>query len=420
MKKIFILLLIPFASFGQGILPGVVSVSDRHVTDSKVYLDIPTAPTFSDPQTLVQATTGNGIQSGDTGGKTDFLVGSDYDFMGFNGLSGNYRMKSLDETDPSTWATLGSPSPNDYSFNASVSTPGVELYNLRLEDSDNLFKLPGADPVKAYKIQNSYLANGSFGGVLVNENVADQDYGDATLYFVMFSGMGGENVYAGRTGSSVVDYVGTTSVTQCYGINSGREGAQFNNHYVVIVDHVTLLNCGTDTGGGVGQNNVLQGQGIGFLTITNSIFTGRAPGMFATNKARIRNCYWESTQTDRPIYFQDISANGYHNENVTPDTILIEDVDFRCDGYTEDHFFRIQEENAVYVFRRLTLPASATDIYQVDGAAPVNIIVEDITFGTPNRPTFGPPPEAGYIGYQQVVTDDETYNLGRGFRTPNP
>lgn len=416
-KNIILFLVISLPSYGQ-ILPGVTAVSARYSSNAKTYVDIPDAPTFSDTYTLIQGTVGNSVTLAETNGKTDLLLGSNWNFFQLNGLSGNYRIKSLDSSDPDTWAVLGSASPNDYSFSAAVATPGLELYNVKLVDSDNIFKMPGANPVKAFKIQNCNISDGTFGGILVNENVSGQNYGDATLYFVRFSGMGGENVYEGKTGSSSVDYVGTTSVTHCYGINSGREGLQFNNHYTVRVDHVTMLNCGTDTESGIGQNNSVQAQGIGDLEIKNSILIGRAPGMFATNKARFSNIYWESTETTRPIYLQDISANGYHNENVTADSVIFEDIDFRCDGYTEDHFFRIQEENAIYVFRRLVLPSSATDIYQVDGPAPVNIIVEDVTFGVPERPTFGNSPNAEYQGMEQVVTDDRNYNLGRGHRTP--
>jgi hypothetical protein len=417
-KNIILFLLISLPSYGQ-IPPGVTAVSARYSSNVKTYVYIPDAPTFSDTYTLIQGTVGNSVTLGETNGKTDLLLGSNWNLFQLNGLSGNYRLKSLDATGPDTWSVLGSSSPNDYSFSAAVSTPGLELYNVKLVDSDNIFKMPGANPTKNYVIQNVILQGSGFAGFLVNENVSGDDYGNWTYSFCRGKDIGAEFFYLGKTGTSVANYTGITSITNCYVDSCGREPLQFNNHEEIRVSNVTALNGGLATGDGIGQVNCFQAQGILTGYIRNCILFAHSPAMIASTGLRIQNNFIGWQNTAREIYMQDISANGYNYEQVG-DTVFIEDNIFYCPGYTLDWVFRIQEENCHYVIRNNVFPAAATDIIKDERAStPYSITMSGNTFtDSPPLPTFGSSPDVLYQGWEKVVTDDYYYGRGMGYRTP--
>lgn len=390
------------------------------------YVPIPEAPTLSDTHTLVAATTGTGLQIGDLGGKVNFRVQGNYDRMQFNVVnSDNYAMISYDPTSPATWSIIGSPSPNDYSIDEINASHGLELYRLRLEGSDNLIKWRPFDTTGVSSpivISNVIFRNAGFGGVLINQNISGYGYGKFTAEFLSFTGEGAERFYLGNTGSPNTKYRDTTRISHCYMDSSGREAVQLNNHKYVMVTNITSRRGGLEVSGGIGQRNCFQAQGVGAGYIRNSIFesTG-APAMIASTGLDIINNRITWGQTNRPIYLQDLVGNGYAYKNMGDDTVRIEDNDFICDGYTENHVFRIQEDDFIVVIRNNRFPPSATNIYTCDGPCPT-IITSGNTFDSDEVPpvTFGPPPEAEYVGWHEVVTSDYDYNKGRGMRTPEP
>lgn len=390
------------------------------------YVPIPDPPVFSDPHTLIVGTTGVGIQIGDTNGKQDFYVGSNYNSMQFNIVnSDDYRMMSLNYTDPADWAVIGSPSPNDYSIDCINASHGIELYNLKFEGSDNLIKWPGTDTLetlKEIKIQNCNFSNAGFGSVIVNQNVAGDGYGKATFSFLRFTGTGAERFYLGKTALSVQKYMDTTRISHCYMDSSGREAVQMNNHKYVMVENITARHSGIvleDPDQGIGQKNGFQAQGVGAGYIKNSIFEAVAPGMIASTGIDLINNRIIWSQTDRPIYFQDVANNNYHYKNVGDDTVVIDGNDFECSGYSLNYVLRFQEQDCVVVITNNRFPPSATDIYECDGPCPT-IISSGNTFDSDDLPalTFGPSPDALYIGEEEVVTSDYDYFKHRGSRTP--
>ncbi|HXR79821.1 MAG TPA: hypothetical protein VN763_02840, partial [Saprospiraceae bacterium] len=277
-KLLFIFLSLISISCRSQIIPGVSAGGSSHRgANHKVYVDIPDAPTFSNTQTLVQATTGTGLQSGDLGGKTSFLVSGNYGFMQFNVVnSDNYKMMSFVNTSPYTWSILGTPSPNDYSLDCINASHGLSLYRLRFEGSDNLIKWPGTDTTLALKeiyIENCIFRNAGFGGIIINQNVAGDGYGKFTSRFNSFTGGGAERHYLGHTGTSVQKYMDTTRIEHCYMDSSRREAVQCNNHKYVIVSNITARHGGivTETPDqGIGQKNPWQYQGVGAGIVKNS------------------------------------------------------------------------------------------------------------------------------------------------------
>jgi len=432
-----LLLIFDLGTTQAQVVPGVVSVSARYASgadNAKTYVPIPDPPTFSDTHTLVQGTTGNGIQSGDINGKTDLLIGSDYTFMQFNGLSGNYRIKSADDTDPSTWASLGSASPNDYSFAAAVATPGIEMYNLRLVDSDNILKMPGASPTKNYVFQNLILEDGSFAGFLINENVSGQDYGNVTYRNCRVLRSGGEPWYNGKTGgNSLAFFRGTTALYDCYSEDSGRDGLQFNGHTNVIVERYLAYNGGLDLAtSGIGQSNCIQIQDVYTFSVTKSIFWNfPAPGMIAADDGLFEDCFFYFTDDDRTMFLQSMVSNDYTEMVNTGGTLTFRRCTFYNPNFTGDQLFTVQGSTRNYVFEDCIFPESMNDAAGDNTIAEIcddqradkvtySITISGTTFDdTPNIPSFSAPPEAAFVGFERVVSDEYYYNLGYGPRNPN-
>lgn len=425
-KKLILFLLLPIVTYCQ-IPIGVTAVATRYRGDSeKTYVPIPDAPTLSDTHTLVQATTGTGLQIGDLGGKTSFYVSGNYDRMQFNvANTDDYSLMSLNYDEPANWSIVGSGGGNDYSFDCISTTHGLSLYRLRLDSSDNIIKWPPVDTTETLKeifLENLIFRDAGFGGVLVNQSIAGEGYGKFTASFISFTGGGAERFYLGSTGSATTKYMDTTRITHIYSDSSRREVVQLNNHKYVMVSNVTGLHVGIvleDPDQGIGQKNGFQCQGCGAGYVKNSIFESVAPAMIASTGLDVLNNRITWSTTNRPIYLQDVNGNGYAYKNMGDDTVRIEGNDFICPGYTESYVFRIQEDDFVVVIRNNRLPPSATDIYTCDGPCPT-VITEGNTFDSDEVPvvTFGNPPEAEYIGWHYVVTSDYDYNLHRGFRTP--
>jgi hypothetical protein len=436
MKKLIFLLLLPICSFGQGILPGVVGSSERYrgspAEEGKTYTDVPTPPAFSDTQTLTQAVSGTGIQSGDLGGKTDLLVGSNYIFMQFNGLSGTYRMKSLNWENVADWAEIGSPSPQDYAHSVAVADPNYSFYNLKFVDTDNMIKLAGANPARDFTYQNLILDGGAFAGFLINENVSGQDYGNFTYKNCRVLNTGGESWYNGKTGGGSLAYFrGITEVTDCYSENSGREALQFNGHTDLRVTGFLAVNGGLDTGAGIGQNNCIQVQDVYTGYVKKSVFWNfPAFAMLATDDFLFEDCFFYFTDDDRTCFLQSLPSNGYTEMVHVGGTLTFRRCTFYNPNFTNNVMFTMQGGTRNYVWEDCIFPASVNDVGTNDNTT--NEICDDQRFDkvtytvtitgstytdTPNIPQFCDEP--GYEGYGKVICDDYYYNLGYGPRNPN-
>lgn len=428
MKKLLLLLLLPLYSFGQ-IPVGIVAASDRHRGEEAAgftYVPIPDAPTLSNTHTLNQPTTGNGIQVGDLNGKTSFYVGTDYPAMQFNVVNtDSYSLMSLTYDEPANWAIIGSPSPNDYSIDEINASHGLSLYRLRLYGSDNIIKWRPFDTTGVNSpivLENLIFEDAGFGGALINQAIAGYGYWKFTASFCRFIGGGAERFYLGSTGSSTTRYRDTTRISHIYSDSSRREAVQCNNHRYVMVSNVTGRHIGIvleTPDQGIGQKNGFQCQGCGGGYVKNSIFESVAPAMIASTSLDVLNNRMTWSQTDRPIYLQDVVANGYAFKNVDDDTVRIEGNDLICPGYTLPYVIRIQEDDFVVVIKNNRLPPSATSIYTCDGPCPT-VITSGNTFDSDDVPpvTFGNPPEAEYIGWEYVVTSSYDYDKHRGYRTP--
>lgn len=400
--------------------------SSRKRSQAFTYKSIPPAVVLSDTHTLVQATTGNGIQIGDLGGKVNFLVSGNYPFMQFNVVNtDDYALTSLVDDEPANWSIIGSPSPNDYSLDCINAVHGLSLYRLRFEGSDNLIKWPGSDaigPLKEIYVENCILQDGGFASFLINQDVVGDEYGNVTFIFCRVLRSGGESWYLGNTGGSQQFFRGITTVTNCYSEDSGREALQFNGHADVRVTNFTAYNAGLDTGSGIGQNNGFQLQNVGTGYFKKCIFWNcRAAAMIACQDFLFEDCFFGWTESDRAIFFQDMSANGYLEFENHGGTVRFRRCTFYNPNLVLSYIMHIQEEECNLVFEDCIFPAAATDIWDDQrSATPYSLSETGSTFtDSPPLPTFGNPPESEYIGFERVVTDAHWHGRHVGFRS-NP
>lgn len=392
------------------------------------YVEFPDPPTLTDTHTLVQATTGTGIQSGDLGGKQNFYVSGNYSFMQFNVVNtDDYALRSLDVTSPATWSKIGSPSPQDYAIDEVNAAHGYSFYNLWFRDADNLIKKRPFDTTGVLSpivFRNCIFTNAGFGGILINQNIVGRGYGKMNVEFCSFTGGGAERIYGGSTGSPNTKYRDTTTVTHLYSDSSRREVVQLNNHKYVRVSNVTGRHVGVVQEvppQGIGQENGFQCQGCGGGYIKNSIFESTAPGMIASTSLDLINNRITWSKTDRAMYLQDLNGNGYAYKNVDDDTVVIDGNDFICPGFTLPYVIYIQEDDFVVVIKNNRFPPSATSVYTCSGPCPT-IIMSGNTFDSDLVPavTFGDHPNPDYAPYWKVVTSSYDYEKHRGALTPEP
>jgi hypothetical protein len=392
------------------------------------YVEIPDAPTLADTHTIDQATTGTGLQIGDLGGKQNFYISGDYDFMQFNVVNtDNYAMRSLDATSPATWSVIGTPPPQDYCIDVINAEHGLSLYRLRIEGGDNQIKWRPFDStltVPPIVFENNIHRNAGFAGIALNQSITGRVYGKVTASFLSFTGTGAERLYWGNTGNANTKFNDTTRVTHMYSDSSGREVVQLNNHKYVMVSNVTGRHVGIvleTPDQGIGQKNFMQCQGCGAGYIKNSIGESVAPMMIASTGLDIINNRIQWSQTDRPLYLQDVAGNGYAYKNMGDDTVRIEGNDFVCPGFSLNYVLRIQEDDFIVVIKNNNFPSSATDIYECDGPCPT-IILEGNRFESDYLPAviYGDCPEDEYVGFHYVIKSDYDLRKGRGFRTRTP
>lgn len=391
-------------------------------SSQKSYVPHPSPPAFSDAQTLVTGSVGNSISLAETNGKFDLLLGSDFAFLQLNGLTGSYRVKSDDTTSPATWRTLGSVGPAA-AFSSAAATPTIELYNVKLFGTDAGIKFTTSVIPKSQRYQEIIITDIGFAALQINEDVAGEDYGDFTSEFIMVNGTGGELDYLGNTGNDLSTYKGLTYSKNCYGINLSREGIQRNGHTLCQISNYTIIGDGVNLGEGIGQNNWAQIQNAFDGYLKNTIaFNFLSPGMFAVNQFTIENNFIEFLDNTRNVFFQNMVANGYDMYANPGGTVTVKDCVWKNPTFGASSLFTIQDSTCQYVFTGdIYVPASATDKFDDQRTDKLTYpIIDNATWhftNSPPTPVLGNPPEAEYIGIEQVVIDDYWHGRGCGHRS---
>jgi hypothetical protein len=243
-----------------------------------------------------------------------------------------------------------------------------------------------------------------------------------TLKFIQCQESGGEVLYLGNTGNQTTTYLGVTTIEDLYSKNSGREGIQANGHADLRISNVTCNTGGLETSAGIGQNNCFQIQNVYTGYMKRAIFWNfRAPAMIACEDFLFEDCFIGWTASNREIYLQDMIANGYTKNQHIGGTLHFKNCTFYNPAYTLNYMFRVQDDGCNYVFENCIFPTSATNVVKDERTDKItySITITGSTFtNSPDLPSFGNPPEAEYVGFHQVITDDHWYNRGVGFRTP--
>jgi hypothetical protein len=289
--------------------------------------------------------------------QTDALLSGLWDRAVANGIVGTSGTpRRFSNTDGSTViGNVAGAFPTDQCFKSLNSSTWVELYG---KSPSEPFVLAGnrngvqwnalaaGAVVKAFNVVCKDL---SFAGTLINTGTLANTYALVQLEFYRVFGLNteGEGLYLGST-----DKVNYSMFTQCivrhiFITNKGRDGVQFNNHFDLLAEYITVWNVGVENV--ADQNQLIQLQNVNGI-VRNSIFRGApALGNIFANGVVIENCYfqWDSdymylgrlataysaapTANNQPIIFRNCIFDPVNNV-----TDLFDVLEDGCDITLED------------------------------------------------------------------------------------
>lgn len=407
-----------------------------------LYVDIPSAPSLTNPETLTYS--GGNIVAGSTRHKI---------------LSGAWPIASIN-------AVVGSEADPYIIVNENVSViiGGLANHALRTLNTPTWFKCIGLSPSAPMRLDQSALADGAgvsgvtaharaagtvayyinlvikdapFAGLLINESgtlsggdvntppVSSVYYENIVSEFVRGFGRAseGEGWYFGTTTKTAYGIFNNCTVLHCLATNKGREGYQFNNHKNLLVKNCTSYDVGKLNT--VQQNHHIQTQNTKAV-IENCIFdTAPIPFIVASHDIIYRNCYFR-WDTNNPGILQD-----YYTEYNTASRLMVTPVLILFDNCIFDPSINVTNAVEVYEptcnveFRDCIVSTRITNLYHDGRTNPVNTITGTATTNgnthvDPSlitRPAFSNFTESDYENHG-LVTSVYHHGRGMGFRTP--
>lgn len=452
MKKLFglLLFLAPLILFAQQV---TVTASTHNTMagagsgitppPAKVYVTIPTAPSFTTPATITDAV-GSSLESSEIGGAADILIAGNAIPGLFNNrlrpnAISNKRFKSTGSTrifvggdnvaqSQQVIATLNGSNNLSYYHIGIIgnSNPAVTGTSGIYHGSSVSGTTVLAQDIIVKKVE--------FAGALVNSPTSGEKYLSITFNFYRVFGhwQEGEVFYFGNT-HKLADFATISGlvVHHCYGTDKGRDGLQIThgadgvNREVVKVDHVTIYD--------VGKKNEATQRLLTQIHNSNgyvkkSIFhKAPEPANIFTHDFLFEDCYFE-WDSNNPIYIGRLkSATAFGSSALAGNGQPI--IFRRCifnPSVTVDRLARILETDCNIIFEdcyfnnRIAAGVSGNLISDERGASPGNTISN-------TGYTIGPPiasPE--YTNHDPddenhgLVTSDFFYDLGMGYRSPDP
>jgi hypothetical protein len=432
MKKLLLLLTL-LSTFAHAQL---MSIGATTVTNNgKTYTPIPNPLAFSNSVTVNHQTTSTDLSGGELGGKFEIKLGRtliDYPAVILLNLANgsDYKVQSLDPTNPSTWSIVGGSGSGGNLGQSAIRPSGssgphdITISNVRTFDNQSCFSWGPSTTGANITLRNIVGIDHTFAGIQCNIANSGQSYTNFTAYNVRMIRPDGEGFYLGNTGSENSVYTGTTDIHDCYVEDAGREGFQFNGHANIQAEHLTVNGAGVDGAQLANQRSLIQVQNaIGYMK--NCVFmNGYNFAQIAVNSFTFENCFFGATWSGATMFIGNMATNGYTVFAVPGGTVTFKNCTFYNPNFVASTLFDIRERNCNFVFEGTnTFPASATSVWADNrGADPPYTITNTGTFvftNTPPLPILGAPPEGAYVGYEKVVVDDYHYANHMGSRTPN-
>jgi hypothetical protein len=406
----------------------MISASAIACISGKRYVPIPNRPTFTTPTTITYAGTSTGnILTATMGGQTDALLSGAWDRAVANGIVGTSGTpRRYSNVDSSTViGNVAGAFPTDQCFKSLNSSTWVEIYGKSasepfvLAGNRNGVQWNALAAGAVVKARNVVCKDLSFAGTLINTGNNTLSYALVEISFYRVFGLNteGEGLYLGST-----DKVNYSMYTQCivqhiFIYNKGRDGVQFNNHFDLQAENITVLDVGIEDV--LDQNQLIQIQNCnGF--VRNSIFKN-APsiGNIFANGVVIENCYfkWEAgymylgrlataysaapTANNQPIIFRNCIFDP--DTNVTDLFDVLED---GCDITLEDCIISTRVSNIFLDERvdKVTYSLSDTGTTWVAPSA-----IKQVTILST---------DANNYKYHGLCTSTFHYLRGMGYRTP--
>lgn len=436
MKK-YIFLLLPALAFGQISKKQMFfMLSNSGSASAKVYVDLPTPPTFTGSEgtdyKLLDVSMGSSVTQAElTGAIKKGLVPNPYtNMMRANQLVGTegapFIFKSADDNVYSVvgGATLLTGSTIFDQTGATISD-WVEFHHMHALGHNGVASLTGAGWTGKAGGSNLLLSDliiesTQSPGVQFNGDGDAGTYGNMRMHFLGVHGDNTDNecYYFGDTSPTGFGIVNTLTATHLFGTDKGWDGLQMNSIQNTSVSNVTLYDVGKSAASG--QKSLLQAQNLGDdAIIENSIFH-TAPKAFqiAGRSMTIRNCSFAS---DEEGFAQSMSQAGYAGGDILSTSggdIIFENIYF--DSTTpRTYAVNLNEPNANYYFVNVTIDTDITSLYVDNRVAPTgNIYQYNTTTGAANLPTPTFVSLSPTNTLSGCITNDYYYNLGQGHRTP--
>ena len=403
---------------------------------AKVYVDLPTPPTFSGSEgtdyKLLDVSMGSSITQAElTGSIKKGLAPNPYTNMlrtsqlvGTEGAPFIFKSASDGTYSVIGGATLGSGATVFDQTGATISD-WVEFHHLYGLGHNGVASLTGGGWTgKAggsnLLFSDIILVSTQSPGVQFNGDGDAGTYGNMRMTFVRVHGDNTDNecFYFGDTSTTGFGIVTTLTATHLFGTNKGWDGLQNNSTQNSSISNVTIYDVGKSSVSG--QKSLLQMQNIGDNgLLENSIFH-TAPKAFqiAGRSMTIRNCTFVSAEEG---FAQSVAQAGYTGGDILSTSggdIVFENVNFGSSG-SRTYAVNLNEPDANYYFVNCTIDANITNLYQDNRSSPTGGIYEynTVTGGsTPPTPTFVSTDPLN--AYANCITNDYYYNLGQGYRTP--
>ena len=406
----------------------MISASAIACISGKRYVPIPDRPTFPTPTTITYAGTSTGnIFTATMGGQTDALLSGVWDRAVANGIvgtSGTPRRYSNVDGNTVIGNAAGAFS-TDQCFKSLNSSTWVEIYGKSasqpfvLAGNRNGVQWNALAAGAVVKARNVVCKDLSFAGTLINTGNNTLSYALVELSFYRVFGLNteGEGLYLGSTDKVNYSMYTACNVSHIFITNKGRDGVQFNNHFALLAEYITVYDVGIENA--ADQNQLIQIQNVNG-TIRNSIFK-KAPsiGNIFANGVTIENCYfqWDSgymylgrlataysaapTANNQPIIFRNCIFDP-----VNPVTNLFDVLEDGCDIILENCIISTRVTNIFLDERVDKITYSLSDTGTV-WTAPANI--KQVTLLST---------DANNYKYHGLCTSTYHYLRGMGYRTP--
>jgi hypothetical protein len=408
------------------------------------YTNIPSRPTLGTSATLTYSAPGNILNT--TGGTTQdkILSGAWTEFhaFSFTGSAGTNRRISNENSSTVIGSvanhlfTKEGTGSTYFELNGKSSTEPLYFDDVGAVSATSAIQLT-ADAAGPYayitNIVNDARGYAVFantagtlsGGNSTTPTTSSTNYQDLSISYVRsFNATGNkEHLYLGATTTNTYAIHQNIDISHCLGYQSEWDGMQIQNAINFTVDHVTIVDAGSD--GTASQDANIQVQNS-YGSVTNSIFTGAPQGFrFSTFNLTFTNNYvqWDGNKANEIIgYYTNYASTNRLMVDPTTVEILIDGCDFVATTWT-GALMDVQDANVNITVQNCRIQGPTSLFSDSRGGSPTGTLTDGggntfVGSGTIPAPTFSNFTATDFDGHG-LLTEQTHHQANRGYRTQN-